>query len=117
MKNRIAKDRLARNRLSWIFRVPLFRLLAINLAIGVAAALLMITGLLLLNPYGLRTLLLSDRSGATVFVLMLFGFIVTFGSTAMGTAIMMLGRDTRPRGGKGAPEPVAEPAVVALKAR
>ena len=111
------QDRPSKNRLFWIFQVPLFRLLAINLAIGIAAAFLMIGGLLLLNPYGLRSLLLSDRSGVTVFVLMAFGFIVTFGSTAMGTAIMMLGRDTRPRGGKSAPEPVAEPAIAALKAR
>jgi hypothetical protein len=88
-----------KNRIVWIFRVPLFRLLAINLAIGIAAAVLMITGLLLLNPYGLRTLLLSDRSGVMVFVLLLFGFVVTFGSTAMGTAIMALGRDTGRGGG------------------
>jgi hypothetical protein len=105
----------------WIFQVPLFRLLAINLAIGIAAAILMTGGLLLLNPYGLRSLLLSDRFGAVVFALMLFGFIVTFGSTAMGTAIMMLGREQGPRKGKGAslsaPEPVAEPVPVRLSAR
>jgi hypothetical protein len=105
------------DNLASIFRVKLFRLLAINLAIGIAAALLMMSGLLLLNPYGLRSLILSDPSGATVLVLLLFGFIVTFGSAAMGSAIMAIGRDNGPHGGKGAPEPVAEPAVVALKAR
>ncbi len=89
-----------KRHLAFLFAVPLFRLLLINLAIGIAAALLMTGGLLLLNPYGLRSLLLSDPSGGIVAVLMLFGFIVTFGSTAMGTAIMAIGRDTPPRGGK-----------------
>jgi hypothetical protein len=115
-KNRGRNDGMNDN-LASIFRVKLFRLLAINLAIGIAAALLMMSGLLLLNPYGLRSLILSDPSGATVLVLLLFGFIVTFGSAAMGSAIMAIGRDNGPHGGKGAPEPVAEPAVVALKAR
>jgi hypothetical protein len=114
-----------KRNLAFLFAVPLFRLLAINLAIGVAAALLMTGGLLALNPHDLRGLLLSDPSGATVFVLLLFGFVVTFGSTAMGTAIMALGRDTSPRGGKGAnkgaslgaSEPVAEPVPVKLSVR
>ncbi len=47
---------------------------------------------------------------------MLFGFIVTFGSTAMGTAIMAIGRDTPPRGGKNA-IPTGEPVPVKIAAR
>ncbi len=74
-----------------IFRVPLFRLLAINLAAGTAAALLLLCGLLALNPHGLRDLILADRSPATAIGLLLFGLFITFGSTAMGTAIMALG--------------------------
>ena len=104
-----------------LFRVKLFRLLAINLAIGISAALLMTAGLFALNPYNLRSLILSDPSGITVAVLLLFGFVVTFGSTAMGTAIMAIGRDTPPRGGKGAKRSDAiatsEPALVKLPAR
>lgn len=70
-------------------RVPLFRLLAINLAAGAALAALLVGGLLLLNPSGLRDLIFADSSPGTALGLLLFGFVVTFGSAAMGTAIMM----------------------------
>lgn len=61
---------------------------------------LMLCGLLTINPHGLRDLILNDRSGGAAIGLLLFGFVVTFGSVAMGTAIMMLGKDkTDKRGG------------------
>ena len=72
-------------------RQPLIRLLAINLAIGITAALVMLGGLLALNPAGLRDLILADRAGGAALMLLLFGLVVTFGSVAMGTAIMTLG--------------------------
>ncbi|MDO8878791.1 MAG: hypothetical protein Q8M24_20670 [Pseudolabrys sp.] len=82
------------------FRQPLIRLLAINLAIGVSAAVLMLGGLMAINPYGLRDLIFSDRSGGAAIGLLLFGLVVTFGSVAMGTAIMTLGKDKgRAQGG------------------
>lgn len=71
-------------------RQPLFRLLLINLAIGVAAAVLMLGGLLALNPGNLRDLIFADRDPAVAIGLLLFGLVVTLGSTAMGTAIMSL---------------------------
>jgi membrane associated rhomboid family serine protease len=74
---------------------PLFRLLAINLAIGASAALLMVGGLVALNPYGLRHLILTDRSPAAALTLLLFGFVITFGSAAMGGAIMTAQRHHR----------------------
>ena len=74
-------------------REPLLRLLAVNLAIGASAALLMFAGLVWLNPSGLRDLIVADRSPATAFILLLFGLIITFGSAAMGSAIMMRGQD------------------------
>ena len=74
------------------FRVPLFRLLAINLAAGVAMAALVVGGLLALDPGGLRHLIFADASPGTALGLLLFGFVVTFGSAAMGTAIMAMGR-------------------------
>ena len=43
-------------------RVPLFRLLAINLAAGMAVAALLVGGLLALNPFGLRHLIFADNS-------------------------------------------------------
>ena len=91
------------SRAQWpgIFRVPLFRLLAINLAAGTAVAVLFVGGLLALNPAGLRDLILSDSSPCTALGMLLLGFVVTFGSTAMGTAIMAMGADDNdePRGG------------------
>ena len=74
-----------------LFRQPLIRLLAINLAIGVSVAVLMLGGLLALNPANMRNLIFNDRAGGAAFVLLLFGLVVTFGSVAMGTAIMALG--------------------------
>ena len=68
--------------------VRLFRLLAFNLAAGIAAAALLVGGLLLLNPAGLRDLIFADQEPATALGLLLFGFVVTFSSAAMGTAIM-----------------------------
>jgi hypothetical protein len=83
-------------------RVPLFRLLAINLAAGMAVAALLVGGLLALNPFGLRDLIFADDSPGTALGLLLFGFVVTFGSAAMGTAIMAMGQrqtnDDTPRG-------------------
>src|SRR5437870_5815283 len=85
-----------------ILRVPLLRLLATNLAAGAAAAGLLVGGLLTLNPYGLRDLIFSDNSPGTAFGLLLLGFIATFGSSAMGSAIMAMGKkqdeDEGPRG-------------------
>jgi hypothetical protein len=75
-----------------LFRIPLFRLLAINLAAGVALACLLVGGLLWLNPGGLRHLIFTDRSPAVALGLLMFGFVVTLGSATMGSAIMALGR-------------------------
>ena len=71
---------------------PLLRLLAINLAAGFAAALLMLGGLLALDPLNLRALVLAD---GTALALLLFGLTVTFGSAAMGSAVMMLGNERK----------------------
>jgi hypothetical protein len=101
-----------------VFAMPLFRLLAVNLAIGIAVALLMIGGLLVLNPYGLRDLIAADHSSGAALALLVMGFVVTFGSTAMGSAIMALGADTGANGG-GSPAPAVmrEAAAVRIKAR
>ena len=89
--------------------VPLFRLLAINLAIGACAAALLVGGLLWFNPGNLRELIFADRSPAIAIGVLLGAFFITFGSVAMGTAIMALGRverkDTR---GGGTPEPALQ---------
>ena len=88
-------------RLPSLLREPLFRLLLSNLAAGLAAAVILFGGLLVLNPANLRSLILSDQSPEIALLLLLFGFLLTFGSAAMGTAIMTIGsRDTPPSGGQ-----------------
>jgi len=82
-------------------RQPLLRLLAINLAIGVSVALLMLGGLLAINPLNLRHLIFADRDAAAALGLLLFGFLITFGSAAMGTAVMTLGTPRKRGDGDG----------------
>ena len=98
-----------------LIREKLVRLLAINLAIGIGAAIVMIGGLMWLNPHHLRDLILADRAGGAAFGLLLFGLVITFGSVAMGTAVMALGRPkdpAPPRGGRSAGLPIALPVRV-----
>lgn len=84
-----------------LLRVPLFRLLAINLAIGAVAAVLLVGGLLLLNPGHLRELIFADRAPEVAIFLLLGSFLITFGSTAMGSAIMSQGRKEKDDRGSG----------------
>jgi hypothetical protein len=103
-------DRAQRPGRFRLLRVPLFRLLAINLAVGVTLAAVAVGGLLALNPGGLRHLIFADASPGTALGLLLFGFVVTFGSAAMGTAIMAMGRAADDEKRRGPPAPVAQPA-------
>lgn len=89
-----------------LFRLPLVRLLAINLAAGAAIAALMLGGLMALNPGNLRSLIFSDRDSTAALVLLGLGLVVTFGSVAMGTAVMTLGRKPKRTDGGGASAPV-----------
>jgi hypothetical protein len=75
-----------------LLRLPLFRLLAINLAIGACAAALLVGGLLWLDPGHLRELIFADRAPGVALFLLLGACIITFGSAAMGSAIMAQGR-------------------------
>jgi len=90
MPEQVAGQEKPRRPRFW--HVPLFRLLAINFAAGAALAAVLVGGLLVLNPYSLRDLILADSAPGTALGLLLFGFVVTFGSAAMGTAIMMAGQ-------------------------
>lgn len=66
--------------------------------------LLWVSGLLWLNPGGLRQLIFADRSPGLAVAPLMMSFVITFGSTAMGTAIMTLGqreRDDKPPRGQG----------------
>lgn len=105
-----------------LLRQPLFRLLAINLAAGMLVATLLLGGLLWANPLHLRELILADNSPGTALGLLLFGFVITFGSAAMGTAIMAMGQDRIGGGDRGRRiplglKPVAVPVRAAASAR
>jgi hypothetical protein len=84
-----------------LLRVPLFRLLAVNLAIGACAATLLVGGLLLFNPAHLRDLIFADDAPGVAIFLLLGSFLVTFGSAAMGSAIMAQGRQEDDDGSNG----------------
>ena len=105
---------------SGLRRHRLLKYLAINGVIGVAIAVIAVGGLLALDVHGLRRLILGDASPVLTVLLLLFGFVVTFASVAMGTAIMMLGRPPDPPDGGGTRTPVEAgplPAAVAARAR
>jgi hypothetical protein len=98
-----------------VLRLPLFRLLAINLAGGLGMAVLIVGGLLALDPGGLRHLILTDRAPGVALGLLLVSFFVTFGSTAMGTAIMALGRHDETRRSGGGTPALGEAAAVKIR--
>lgn len=91
---------------------PHVRFLLGHAAIGVLAGCLFVGAIVGLDIAGLRGLILRGADGALALGLLLFGSAVTFGSAAMGAAIMGLGAAPKPRGGKGgrlgiaAPQPV-----------
>ncbi|WP_439527324.1 hypothetical protein [Pannonibacter sp.] len=72
---------------------PLFRLLAINGAVGVLVSLLVFAGLLISNAAGLRDLIANAEDPVVPVVLLGFGLIITLGSAVIGSAIMMLPSD------------------------
>jgi hypothetical protein len=83
-----------RSKAPRLLQRPLLRLLAINLALGTAVAVVMVVGLVVANPR-LGRLILADEAPLIAFGLLLFGFVITFGSFVMGTAIMRLGSEDR----------------------
>ena len=70
--------------------MPLLRLLGVNCAAGIAVAMLAVGGLLALHDQ-LRALIFADHSPGVALALLSGGFIVTFASVMMGSAIMQLG--------------------------
>ena len=84
--------RSARYLLAKLHGQPLLRLLVINLASGLAVAVIATGGVLLLNPE-LRNLIATDQSPVAAIVMLLAGFFITLGSCVMGAAIMRIGAD------------------------
>jgi len=65
------------------------------LAAGVLAGVIACAGLLAADVGGLRAMMLRDPGGWIALVLLVSGFAVTFGSAALGGAVMALGADER----------------------
>jgi hypothetical protein len=68
----------------------LLRLLAINCAIGVCAGWTLLATLILTDTAGLATLIRASDSPFVPVAMLAAGFAVTFGSAAMGVAVMQL---------------------------
>ena len=69
-----------------------------HLLIGVLAAVLFLALLLITDLFGLRSLIFGHESGWLAAAMLLFGFVLTFGSLAMGMGVFSLGRG--PGGGR-----------------
>ena len=63
-----------------------------SVAAGSLAGLIAVAAILAADNGGIRHLMLRDEQGWIALLLMAFGFVVTFGSLALGGAIMALGR-------------------------
>jgi len=73
----------------------LLRFLAGHLLVGIAAGWMVLAAMLWLDVGGLATLLWASPDWPVLLALLLFGFAITFGSLAMGTGVMELGRRRR----------------------
>jgi hypothetical protein len=75
----------------WWRTVPrLVRFLLVNCAIGVAGGWTLLAALLATDTAGLRTLIWNETSPAVPIALLAVGFAITFGSAAMGAAVMAM---------------------------
>jgi len=77
---------------------PLIRFLLRHCLAGVLAGWTMVALLLLLDVAGLGTLVFASEGWLVALVMLMVFFAITFGSVAMGGAVMSLGRADRPSG-------------------
>ena len=71
---------------------PTLRLVLTHALFGAALGLCFTVGLVLIDAHGLASLLQSSESGFVGFALLAGGFMITCGSLAAGTALMMIPR-------------------------
>jgi hypothetical protein len=75
----------------WWRSLPrLIRFLGVNCLIGIAGGWSLLLALLATNTAGLRTLILNEANPFVPLLLLAAGFAITFGSAAMGAAVMTL---------------------------
>ncbi len=72
--------------------VEILRTIVLPGLAGSLAGLVAVGGLLALDIGGLRSLMLASADGWIAAALLSLGFVVTFGSAAIGAAVMALGR-------------------------
>ncbi|WP_245926662.1 hypothetical protein [Breoghania corrubedonensis] len=82
------------------FRNPLFRLLAINWLAGFVVTVLLVAGFYLTDIGGLWSLIMRSETPFVPIAMLFFGFLITFTSAAMGTAIMSMPSDGSGGGGR-----------------
>jgi hypothetical protein len=84
--------------MSVVQKIP-FRSILAHLAIGVASGWLVLGGVLWFDVGGLGRLLAAAPSRGLIVAMLLAVFAITWGSAAMGAAIMSMDRDDSPSGG------------------
>ena len=84
---RISRESIQRR---WRAVPQLLRLLAVNCAIGIFAGWTLLAALFLTDTAGLATLIRASDSPFVPVAMLAAGFAVTFGSAAMGVAVMQL---------------------------
>ena len=67
-----------------------------HLATGAAGAIVLATGILVMNVAGIGALVANSEHGVIAVIMLYASLILTFGSVAMGIGIMALNEDTRP---------------------
>jgi hypothetical protein len=75
----------------------LLRLLAANCAIGIAVGWLLLTLLVATDVNGMGELIWNSSVPALPLGMLAAAFAITFGGAAMGSAVMLLGKDEPPQ--------------------
>ena len=68
----------------------LIRFLLVNCAIGIVGGWTLLAALLATDTGGIRTMIWNEASPGVPIILLAAGFAVTFGSAAMGAAVMAM---------------------------
>lgn len=87
----------------------LIRFLLWHCAVGAIAGWVLLAGILTFDVGGIGTLVWGAPGGWLALFMMAFFFFITFGSVAMGAAVMTLHRRPPPDGGKRQRIPALQP--------
>ncbi len=85
---------------------PVLALILTNALGGAVVAIFLVGAILFLDIGRLGTLIAASDAPLAPTALLTAGFVITFASLAMGSAIMRIGRDDERGGGSGRPVPI-----------